>query len=622
MAADSPELRVAVDTGGTFTDVVAVQGARVAVAKVPSTPDNPARAVAQGMARVIEGLGARAAASLIHGTTVATNALLENRGERPWLVVNRGFEDLLLIGRQARPDLHALQPAPRPVLVPPERVVGVGGRVTATGAEVEPLDVEALDAVLAELPGAPCSWAVCLLHAYANPDHERRVAERIARVRPGDAISLSSEVLPVFREVERASTTVANAFVRPRMERYLGEVEMLAGAVEIMGSSGGRLPVSVARAQPVHTALSGPAGGVVGALGVARSHHPDGVLSFDMGGTSTDVALCRGELPVRHGSMIGDWAIHVPMLDIHTVGAGGGSIAWVDDGGALRVGPRSAGADPGPACYGRGELPTVTDANVVLGRLPADTLLGGDIPIDADRARRALSALAVRIGASVEETAIGVIRIAVETMAQAIRRISVERGEDPRRYPLCALGGAGALHACALADVLGCPSVLVPARAGLLSAVGMLQSAPIAERSLTVLGRPEAEIVRRAEELSRLCSRAAGTSEAQVGLELRYRGQSFELEVPFAGDPGEAAAAFAERHRVRFGYVLDAPVEPVTLRVRAEGEMPPVLPSAGSAGAEEVMGPRAVADLSATLWVAEGWRARPLADGTWHLERS
>lgn len=614
-------VRAAVDTGGTFTDVVAVAGGRLVTAKVPSTPDAPDRAVAEGLRRVCALLGVPAPDALVHGTTVATNALLETVGERPWFVVNAGFEDLLVLGRQARADLYALQPRPRPQLVPREQTLGVGGRLAPDGQELEPLDLDALDAALTALDATPRTWAVCLLHAYADPRHERAVAERIRRHRPQDAVSLSSEVLPVFREVERASTTVANAFVRPRMEGYLGVVAGLASRVEIMGSSGGRLPVEVARRFPVHTALSGPAGGVVAALAVARRHHPSGVLSFDMGGTSTDVALCRSALPIRHDRPVGDWSIHVPMLDIHTVGAGGGSIAWVDSGGALRVGPRSAGADPGPACYGRGELPTVTDANVVLGRLPGDTRLGGELALVPERAAAAVGALARRIGATVDEAAQGIVRIAVETMAQAIRRISVERGEDPRLFPLVAFGGAGGLHACALADVLECPEVLVPARAGLLSAVGMLQSVPVAERALTVLGRTEAEIGQAAEALAAECCAAAGEGAAvRIGLEMRYLGQSFELEAAFSGSVLEASRAFEALHEARFGYRLAAPVEAVTLRVRAEGARPAPLPD-GCGDGEVLRGPVAVVDDASTVWVAPGWRGTRLEDATLRLTR-
>lgn len=613
-------IRVAVDTGGTFTDVVAVRGDRLVTAKVPSTPEAPDRAVAEGLARVCAALGVASADQLVHGTTVATNALLENAGERPWFVVNAGFEDLLVLGRQARSELYALQPSPRPVLVPAERTVGVAGRVAPDGQEIEPLNLDALDAALAEPDDVPRTWAVCLLHAYANPEHEQAVASRIRDARPQDVVSLSSEVLPVFREVERASTTVANAFVRPRMQGYLGFVAKMATRVEIMGSSGGRLAVETARRFPVHTALSGPAGGVVAALEVARRHRPEGVLSFDMGGTSTDVALCRGVLPVRHDRRVGDWSIHVPLLDIHTVGAGGGSIAWVDSGGALRVGPRSAGADPGPACYGRGTLPTVTDANVVLGRLPADTLLGGGLRLVPERAAEAVGGLARRIGATLQETAQGIVRIAVETMAQAIRRISVERGEDPRLFPLVAFGGAGGLHACALADVLECPEVLVPARAGLLSAVGMLQSVPVAERALTVLGRSESEIVAAARALAEDCRAAAGGGAARVGLEMRYVGQSFELEAPFAGGVAEAAQVFEVLHEGRFGYRLEAPVEPVTLRVRAEGAPPLPLPAAEGGGGRRA-GPVSIVDTSSTVWVAPGWVSTDTEDGMRVLTR-
>ncbi len=629
--AAAPRLIVAVDTGGTFTDAVGRLGDRVAVAKVASTPDDPSRAVLAAVARVASELAgsespgsAGGVALLVHGTTVATNALLEGRGAETWLVTNAGFEDVLAIGRQARASLYALEPANAPTLVPRSRVVGVAGRMSAMGVELLGLELGALKAALAGLDAAPRSWAVCLLHGYANDAHERAVAAMIGEARPQDALSVSSRVLPVFREVERASTTVANAFVQPLMARYLGRLSAAAERVSVMGSSGGRLTLEAARALPALTALSGPAGGVVAALGVARRRGLPGVVAFDMGGTSTDVSLCRDTLPLRFASKVGPFPIHLPMLDIHTVGAGGGSIARVDAGGALVVGPESAGADPGPACYGRGVQATVTDANVVLGHLPADILLGGERAIEAERAHAALRRVGDALGVSAEQAAEGVIAVAVETMARAIRTVSVERGEDPRDFTLCCFGGAGGLHACALADALGMRAVVVPAHAGLLSAVGMLQGRATAERSRTVLGAAasELEAVRSAlwSEAERALGEAPETRSALV--DMRYAGQSFELSVAFDGDVAAAREAFEAMHASRFGYRVDAAVEAVNVRVRVEGVAPEALHVGEPwTGAPEFTGPAVIRQLASTTWVAPGWRADVEPDGTIAMHR-
>lgn len=634
---DSIPLIAAVDTGGTFTDAVARRGDRVAVAKVPSTPDDPSRAVASALERVSAELGAERVDVLVHGTTVATNALLERRGAPTWLVTNAGFEDLLAVGRQTRQSLYALEPVSRPVLVPRDQVVGVAGRLDRHGVELEPLALDALDAVLDTLrrEGASPAWAVCLLHAYANPAHEQAVAARIRAVFPDASLSVSSDVLPVFREVERASTTVANAFVQPLMTRYLARLGGLAERVAVMASSGGRLTLGAAQARPALTALSGPAGGVVAALHVARSESGfggaapiEGVISFDMGGTSTDVALCREALPIRHESEVGPFPIHLPTLDIHTVGAGGGSIASVDAGGALAVGPESAGADPGPACYGRGERATVTDANVVLGHLPADTLLGGEHPIYPERARQAVQGVADALGVSLERAAEGILEVAVETMARAIRKVSVERGVDPRDLALCAFGGAGGLHACALAEALGMTRVVVPAHAGLLSAVGMLRGVAVAERSRTVLGLDATGLTQVFGDLERDAEGALGepTASATLSVDLRYAGQSFELAVPWQASAApleSACAAFEEAHEERFGYRLDAAIEPVTARVRLEGALPSPL-EVREAGVvpTTVVGPAPVVQLASTTWVAAGWVATLAADGALWIERS
>ena len=627
-----PILRVAADTGGTFTDVVAElirpDGTRQChEAKVPSTPHDPSRAVAEGL-RIMEAWAGVPAAVLIHGTTVATNAMLEGRPRRTALVLNAGFEDLLLIGRQNRRELYALQPKNTPQLMDAAFVFGVEGRLHPDGTEETPLQTTALQNRFDDFGAEPLSWAVCLLHSYANPSHEHGIRDLILARRPQDIVSLSCEVLPVFREVERASTTVANAYVRPLMQQYLQQLAALAERVEIMGSSGGRIPVEMAAQYPVHTAVSGPAGGVVGATRAAIDAGIGAVVAFDMGGTSTDVTVCSGELQLRHEGFVGDFPLAIPMLDIHTIGAGGGSLIRVDAGGALRVGPWSAGADPGPACYGKGTEPTVTDAHAILGHLPADILLGGKHPIDVERAWKAMEPIAAAIGSDVPDAARGAIRIATEKMAQAIRRMTVQRGLDPRSMTLCAFGGAGGLHVCALAELLGMKRAFIPARAGLLSAVGMLVSRTVQERSQTVLGLSAAHRHRLMHEMIQAVGGAeqkscVGGSLATIEIraELRFRGQSFELSVVPAEDDANTESAFREEHLRVFGYVVDSPIDWVTLRVRALGQESPSMPVGKPMLNDVVHGPAVIRDPACTVWVAAGWQALPEPSGGVVLHR-
>lgn len=626
-------LRVAADTGGTFTDIVAVDASGTVLrAKVRSRPQAPDEAVRDGLDKIRARVPHGDTCFLTHGTTVGTNALLENRGAETWLITNAGFEDLLAIGRQHREKLYELQPEQRSRLVPAERTVGVIGRIDHLGQRLAALDIEGLREGLRGLraSSADRSWAVCLLHSYVDGADERRVAELLRELFPGEPVSLSHEVMPEFREVERAGTTVANAHMAPSMSSYLRKVEALVDKIDIMGSSGGRHTVEYAAEFPSHTALSGPAGGVVAAVAWAAQLGMDGVLSFDMGGTSTDVAMCQGQLPLRFDGRIGDFPLHVPMLDIHTVGAGGGSIAFVDAGGALRVGPESTGADPGPACYGVGDRATVTDANVVLGRMPHDILLAGSLAIDAQRAERAIAELAQALEVGLLEAAKGVIDVAVEAMAGAIRRVSVERGVDPRKFPLCAFGGAGGLHVCELAERLGVQRAMVPADAGLLSACGMLLSQPRVTKSATVLGQTAERQVETWSELVRAVREIIGVEGEIVGrADCRYHGQSFELTVQFEdGAIDEFHDAlfrdFAELHQRRFGYALDSDVEVVTLRAEAVGV---VDESAGEIIAQdrvvqtELTGPETIVRMSTTIYVARGWRATTYDDGAVYLER-
>jgi N-methylhydantoinase A len=650
---------VAVDTGGTFTDLVLWRDGALTTLKVPSTPADPAQAVLDGIRRLVpEG----EPFLLLHGSTVATNALLERRGARVVLVANQGFEDVIEIGRQNRPQLYALVGHRPPPLVARDDRIGVPGRLDPRGEEVEPLDAAVLEALstLVEERGAQ-SVAVSLLHSYANPAHERLVAESLAST--GLPLSVSSELLPEFREFERTSTTVVNAYVAPMMSRYLGRLSAEAGAerVTIMGSNGGAVPIERARREPVHTVLSGPAGGVVGALDWARRAGHERVISFDMGGTSTDVSLCPGQALRTREFDIDGQPIAIPVLDIHTVGAGGGSLARLDAGGALRVGPQSAGADPGPICYGRGGTGvTVTDAHVWLGRLPVDAFLGGESRIDRDAVRAPLEALARGLGGSAEEAAEGVLAVADAAMERALRVISVERGYDPADFAVVAFGGAGALHVAELTRRLGAARALVPPDPGLLSAYGMLASPVTRELSRTVLASTlrsglasllagvfdELERQARAEMLAEGAHEDALVAERWV--DARYAGQSFELRVPADG----WVERFHDLHEERYGYRRPAtPVEAVTLRVVVTAppvalEAPRLATASGPPRAEgtrvffggremeavrvwrrdlgtghELEGPAIVQEYSATTWVPPEWRLQVDEWGCLHLVR-
>ncbi len=622
-----PHARIAVDTGGTFTDLVAAFPGRTVRLKVPSTPDDPGRAVLDALAalREEETLGAF---HLRHGTTVATNAVLERQVARVGLLLTAGFEHLLCLRRQNRPRLYALHPELPPPLVPEERCFGVPGRRAPDGTVLTPLadPVAWIAAHRAALESCE-AFAVCLLHSYADPRDEERLGDALAAAFPGRSISLSSRLAPVFREYERASTVAVNAGVAPRMSRYIARLAaaIAPAPLTVMGSAGGLLSADQAAAQPVHTVLSGPAGGVRGAWQVGRRCGRTRLLTLDMGGTSADVSLVLGELRAADDGQLAEHPLRVPLLPIETVGAGGGSIAWVDPGGALRVGPRSAGAVPGPACYGRAgpeAEATVSDAHVVLGRLP--DLLGGAFALDREAAREAVGRVAEKLGAATEETARAILATAEATMARACKRVSMERGVDPRGLTLVAFGGAGGLHACALADELGCADVLFPAEPGVLSASG-------------IVGAPREVWVTRScflaaadwsaaalEELGAEARRAAAaelgcpvrTSEALA--DIRYRGQTFTLAVPFVTAPAALREAFVAAHRARYGYALDAGrgIELVALRLAVRGEAPPEETRA-AADPLRREGPCAVATYSATLWLPAGWTAERQPSGDW-----
>ena len=577
--------RVAVDTGGTFTDCVWVEQGQLRMLKVFSTPADPSQAIGEAVRRT----GSTSALVLLHGTTVGTNTLLQRRGARVAFVTTQGFEDSIQIGRQARPRLYDFFFDPVEPLVAPELRFGVAERTACDGQVLERPNEKVLRGLREAVEAAqPEAIAVSLLFSFVNPENEQAVADALAGLLQSEALSLAHVVLPEFREYERASTVVVNAYLQPLMRGYLGNLGKLVaergnegGAqVFIMQSSGGITSLRTAAAEPVRTVLSGPAGGVVGAAAVARRSGFERIISFDMGGTSTDVALVEGEPRASNEGEVAGLPVRVPLLDIHTVGAGGGSLARFDVGGALRVGPLSAGADPGPICYGKGEEPTVTDANLLLGRLPADRFLGGEFKLEAERTRRVVERWLRKNGSelNVEQFAAGVIRVVNATMEKAVRVVSIERGYDPRDFTLVAFGGAGGMHACDLAAALGIPRVLLPPLPGALSAYGILVSDIVKDYSRTVLWRVAGKVpalnLRREFGAFEAEARKAFRDEGWAGkprfersLDVRYRGQGYELNVPFEGD---ALGAFHREHQRRYGYSRpEREVEIVTLRLRA-----------------------------------------------------
>ncbi len=584
MSAGPPTV-VGIDTGGTFTDFVVVDDHGIHIHKEPSTPDNPARAVLNGLRHVLEG----AQAGIVHGSTVATNALLERKGARTALVTTAGFEDVIEIGRQTRSAIYDLNVQKPPPLVPPELRLGVHERIGPKGDVVEGVSPESLRDLPDRLSGFGVeSVAVCLLHAYANPSHEQSVQTALERL---DAfITASHQVLPEFREFERTSTTVVNAYVGPVMARYLATLsrELDPDRVRIMQSNGGIISLSAAQEFAVQTILSGPAGGAVGGFEVAGRAGYHNVITFDMGGTSTDVCLCPGALTRTADAVIGEAPIRVPVIDIHTVGAGGGSIASRDPGGSLRVGPESAGAEPGPICYDRGgTVLTVTDANLLLGRLSPQHFLGGVQHLPIAPVRRAMESFAVTMGLPVSEAAEGIVRVANATMERAIRVISLERGYDPREFTLVCFGGAGAMHAAELARNLAIPRVLVPQAAGTLSALGMLLADFVRDYSQTLLVNT-AELSRdRLEAVFQTMEKRARREYAEQGfsgkqlsmersIDMRYVGQGYELNV-IASDDLESV--FHLHHEQRYGYAdVERATEVVNVRLRAVGKTtkPPV----------------------------------------------
>lgn len=599
------QLCVAIDTGGTFTDCVWIDRGRIRMLKVFSTPADPSEAILEALEKV----DLRGPLTLLHGTTVGTNTLLQRKGARVALVTTAGFEDAIEIGRQARPKLYDFFFDRIEPLVPSDLRFGVNERTSSDGEIIESPPTEELDSLANQVAKQrPDAIAISLLFSFANPRNELAVAAAFKSV--GVPLSISHQILPEFREYERTSTVVVNAYLQPVMQRYLESLEARAqtwsgiprglklellkrgasssangsrgtGArIFVMQSSGGITTLNSAAREPVRTVLSGPAGGVVGAAAMARRSGFERIISFDMGGTSTDVALVDREVRAGSQAEIAGLPVGVPMLDIHTVGAGGGSIARFDAAGALRVGPESAGADPGPICYGRGSEPTVTDANLLLGRLQSHRFLGGDFVLDVERTRRIVAEWLKPNGSrlTIEQFAAGVIRVVNATMEKAIRVVSIERGYDAREFTLVAFGGAGGLHACELAEALGIPRVIVPALPGALSAFGILVSDVVRDYSCTVLWRTSEKLpLQRLEKEFAALRRNAEkdlreegwprTIRYQRSVDVRYRGQGYELNVPFTRN---LIQDFQREHERRYGYKYPArEVELVTLRLRA-----------------------------------------------------
>ncbi|MGF1548415.1 MAG: hydantoinase/oxoprolinase family protein [Thiotrichales bacterium] len=642
-----------IDTGGTFTDFVHWDDRELRLHKVLSTPEAPERAILQGIDEL--GIDLNRDLVVIHGSTVATNAVLEGKGVRTAYITNRGFADVLTIGRQTRPELYALQTQPRRPPVPKELCWETGGRIAADARVLEPLtesDLGALRALVAR--HHPQAVAINLLFSYLDDSHERRIEAALSEA---VFVARSSAVLNEQREYERGIATWLNAYVGPLMQGYLQRLAttLAPARVSVMQSHGGTIDAPQAGAHAVELLLSGPAGGLVGARHQARRSGYARLLSFDMGGTSTDVALIDGDLQLASDGEIAGYPIAAPMVDLHTIGAGGGSIAWLDAGGMLQVGPASAGADPGPACYGRGGTEaTVTDANVVLGRIPPEIRLGDALPLDIAAARTAIGRLATRMELSSEQTAAGIIRITNEHMAQALRVISVQRGHDPREFVLMPFGGAGGLHMCAVAEALGMTRILVPPHAGVLSAFGMLVAPVARQRSRTRLGllsgfdhtHLHADLEALAESARQELEQEHhhGTWHSAYSVDLRYAGQSYTLNLPWRDDLVALANDFHSAHDHQYGHALDLPVELVNLRLRMSSDAyrpeirqaPTATDSAGTplkAGVDgayaradlrpgtALEGPACIVDATATLWIAAGWRARSDAHGALLLQR-
>jgi N-methylhydantoinase A len=631
--------RVGFDVGGTFTDFTLLRedDGTVSYFKVPSTPADPSQAIESGLAALIKrhAIAPTAFAHVGHGTTVATNLTIERKGAVTGLLVTKGFRDVLEIGRQTRPHLYDYTVRKPPPLVPRELRIEIDERVLADGTVMTALDDAEVERAAKALAAAGCrAVAICFLHAYRRPDHERRAREIVRKAMPDAYVSPSSDVLPEFREYERMSTTVLNAYMGPRMGRYL---EQFLARVRGLGipaepytvhSNGGLMSVETVRGVPVRTCLSGPAAGVIGAAQIGRAVGFPNLVTFDVGGTSTDVSLVHEGQPLfASNRLVADYPVKTPMIDIHVIGAGGGSIAAIDDAGALKVGPRSAGADPGPVAYGKGGTQvTITDANITLGRLDPVALLDGAMPIDAAAARAAIEAQIARpLDLSVEEAAHGIVRIANANMARAIRSVSTERGYDVREFALFAYGGAGPLHAVELAADCAIATVIVPQEPGTLCARGILLSdisldfvrsliVELADASWQQVIAAFASMREDAERWLAGERVAAADRKFRMMIDARYAGQNFEVQVELPdvrpGGRDAFAARFKERHIQEYGYDVDKrAVEVVNCRLQAIGTVPkaPLEPVVGGTLAQALKGRRKV-----FCGAAAGWQDTPV----------
>lgn len=663
----SNHIILGVDTGGTFTDFVLFRDGAVRLHKVLSTPESPEKAILKG----IHDLGLNLqepSLRIIHGSTVATNAALERKGVRTAFITNRGFGDLLAIGRQARKELYNLTPIYEPPAVPRELCVETGGRIDANGNFVEPLldeDIETLVTQLSLL--APASIAICLLFSYLDDSQEKRIQQALARGLPKTTfITRSSWILPEQKEYERGITTWYNAYLGPLVESYLSKLEKAVSPapLTIMQSSGRTIAAGQAANRAVNLLLSGPAGGVsaVNYIGKLTGHAR--LLSFDIGGTSTDVAMVDGRVQLTSEGFVGGFPVAVPMVEMHTIGAGGGSLAVTDKAGMLHVGPESAGARPGPACYGLGgEIATVSDANTVLGRLQADNFLGGRLVLNRAAASKAVSKVAPDSSLSVPETALGIIQLANEHMAQALRLILQRRGQDPQDYVLCGFGGAGGLHICALAETLGIRSAIAPIFGGVFSALGMITSKPgrelsqsfcialrNSEKCKTLITTGFERLAENAKTELRDEGHDLSTLHTEYSIDCRYQGQSYYLNVPWT-NPEKTMNRFHQKHYQTYGHQFDLPVELVNVRVSAsledlgksldihsasanselsnnkllsnpihrkiwvdhfdgrfEEQLVPMVDRATISESESVSGPLLICEEASTLWLAPDWR--------------
>lgn len=649
-----------VDTGGTFTDFVLLGDGEPRIHKVLSTPSAPEQAILQGIGEL--GLGDAMAAgklAIVHGTTVATNAALEGKGAHTLLITNQGLEDILRIGRQNRAELYNLTPTPPPSVLETLEVAGIAARLDAQGKEITPLS-EADLATLVEkvLAHQPQSVALCLLFSYLNPSHEQRIRQALEAA--GLPVSASHAILATRGEYERGMATWLNAWLAPKVADYLQRLQQATAPapLAIMQSHGGTIASEQAAGLAVNLLLSGPAGGLAAARRLGEQLQQPQLMTFDMGGTSTDVALLDGDLRLTQQGHIGPYPVAVPMVDMHTIGAGGGSLAYVDDAGLLHVGPHSAGADPGPACYGRGGVRvTVTDANVVLGRLQPDFALGGSLTLDIAAARHAMETLAAQLGLGMEDTAEGVLALANEHMTQALRVISIQKGFDPADFALLSFGGAGGLHVCALADNLGMRRAIVPRRAGVLSAEGLvyaprkreqLQALPETSDD-TILNSQIAALQQQGSE--ELIREGVPASDVQhkIFVDMCYQGQSSVLQIPWQNQTSQREQLFHDAHELRFGHRLALPVQQVNIRVQSlattsSPTQPPLPARTGKATrqaqlpgidqqvaiydrdglgpGQTIQGPALIAESVGTTWLAPGWQASVDPHGHLLLERS